>query len=102
MIYSPLADVLIHEEEVLASVARDSVRFDRLLRIGTFQGFLGIPVTTDEMTSYGLFLFKRQGGFRPSDVEAACLAALAIARVFAGRSSLTDTRGVAGHKPGCR
>jgi len=79
VIYSPLADVLKEGQEVHNHGHPMSPRFDRLQKLLTFEGFLGIPIPQGESFRYGLILFKKHGQFDRSQRRVARLAVYPIA-----------------------
>ena len=85
LIHSPLEDVLQKGQEVWNKVTPESSRFQRLLDLLPFQGFLGIPLPALESSCYGLILLKEQGGFGQRQCQEARLAAYLIASTLQQR-----------------
>jgi len=85
IIYSPLEDILLRGEEVLMEAKPESSRFDRLLAVLSFRGFIGIPIPTIESASYGLILFNENRSFINQNQHQARNAAHLIAQTLQER-----------------
>jgi signal transduction histidine kinase/predicted RNA-binding protein with RPS1 domain/ActR/RegA family two-component response regulator len=82
LIHSPLKDVLLEGKQVSAFVPSAPSRFDRLLELSAFEGFVGIPLLGLDAASFGLFLLRKKGGFSRQQCQKARLTGELVARIL--------------------
>jgi signal transduction histidine kinase len=63
LIYSPLGDVVQKGELIHEKVTRSPKKYQRLLDLLPFEGFLGVPLPPVGAVQYGLVLLRERGGF---------------------------------------
>jgi signal transduction histidine kinase/predicted RNA-binding protein with RPS1 domain/CheY-like chemotaxis protein len=85
LIYSPLIDVVQKGEWIHERVKPTSKKYQRLLDLLPFEGFLGIPVPAVGAVHYGLIALKARSGFGRQQVQMAQCAAYLIGSILQGR-----------------
>lgn len=88
VLYSPLGDLLQDRQEVFLDVKSGSSRFDRLLSLFVFKGFIGVPITVSAAVSYGLLLIREDRKFDTQDLEKARSAAVLVGEILRDRRFL--------------
>lgn len=88
VLYSPLGDLLQERKEVFLDVKSGSSRFDRLLFLFNFKGFIGVPIMVSDVVSYGLLLIREDRRFDAQDLENARSAAVLVGEILRDRRFL--------------